>query len=199
MKHRVAQLLSLSASAAFLASCSGADVTLATLPVSEEGGTALRCEDVADCPAGLYCEKPSCDAPSGVCEPFPIECGDDEQPVCGCDGITYFDDCLRTQNGIAASTAGSCHLEGASTCAGSMNALCPDGTVCALLLGTNSSCASFPEGSCWVLPARCPSPDASADTWDPCQAGQMGQGQHCLDTCTAIRMGGVYKRASMCH
>jgi hypothetical protein len=115
-------------------------------------------------------------------------------PFCGCDGITYFNDCWRKASAVAASSPDQCRLAEASTCAGPQNGECPDGGVCAQLGGLGlADCASNAVGICWVLPDQCPSVDLNA--WDSC----LPDGLRCLDTCTALRNGGPYSRASSCH
>jgi len=177
-------------------SCAATDVTLATLPVGDDAGsTPVRCGTISDCPAGSYCEKPSCDAPSGTCTFFPSVCVTEERPECGCDGITYFDDCLRRQSGIASFTAGPCWQGNASTCGGPASTSCPEGAVCALLLGrAPGPCQPDAEGSCWVVPLQCPASMPGDDRWDSCQPGLR-----CADTCTALQAGGPFLRSMTCH
>ena len=175
-------------------SCSSTDVTLATLPGGDGAATPPpppRCASIADCPSGTYCDKSACDSPSGTCELFPAECVNEEQPVCGCDGLTYFDHCLRQASGIAAETPGPCP---GLTCGGPSNVACPAGTFCAQLGGMGPGhCSPVAEGNCWVLPAQCPPPSQGANLWDSCPPGR-----HCIDTCDALRAGGSYGRAIMC-
>jgi hypothetical protein len=174
-------------------SCSSTDVTLATLPAGDdaETPTAPRCASTDDCPQATYCEKATCDAPSGTCTLFPPNCPTDEQPVCGCDGRTYFDHCLRQASGVAAESPGPCP---GFTCGGPTNIRCPEDTFCAQLGGMGpGQCSPEAPGNCWVLPAQCPPPSQATNLWDSCQPGQ-----HCVDTCTALRAGGPYRRPTMC-
>ena len=192
---RRAVLLVVAAAIAGLAfSCTGTDVTLATLPGDDAAGPppAPRCASNYDCEAGTYCEKPSCDSPSGTCELFPAECPNEEQPVCGCDNVTYFDHCTRQLSGVASETMGPC---AGFTCGGPSSKPCSGDAVCAQLLGMGpDQCSPTPEGHCWVLPAQCPPASEAMNLWDSCVPG----GQHCLDTCDALRAGGSYTRAVMC-
>ena len=194
VRHLAAALSGTLLSALLLAaSCTQETVVLATIPSTDAGAPVapVRCTD--SCPEGLYCSKTSCGDPAGTCQLPRIDCGQAEPPVCGCDGITYFNDCLRQANGIAASTEGECPL-GPSFCGGATNAPCPSGSMCAQLGGfPHGPCPPDAPGTCWVLPPTCPPPSAP-DRWDSC----MPSSTTCLDTCTAIRAGGAYRRSQSC-
>jgi len=192
--RRAVLLLGAAAIAGLAFSCSGTDVTLATLPGGDDAApppAPPRCASNDDCPAGTYCEKEACDSPSGTCQLYPAECPNEEQPVCGCDNVTYFDHCLRQASRVAAETMGPCP---GFTCGGPSSTPCSGIAVCAQLLGIGpEQCSPMPEGHCWVLPAQCPPPSQGMNLWDSCQLGP-----HCLDTCDALRAGGSYTRAVMC-
>jgi len=174
--------------------CAPTDVTLAILPIEQEAGPPLRCETSLDCASNLYCDKATCDALSGTCELPPAYCDDDEDPFCGYDGITYFDDCLRKASGIVCSSQGACPLNAAVTCAGPADRMCPNGYDCGQLQKLEPAvCAANAEGICWLVPAQCPSP--GVNLWDSC----LQEGPHCVDTCTALHDGGAYLRSSTCH
>jgi hypothetical protein len=170
-----------------LLACGSDDIVLANIP-SEDGGRTppqLRCVTEDDCPSGFFCGKQTCDSPAGSCESFPGRCSDEMSAVCGCDGITYFNNCLRRAAGVASSQPGPCPL-GSAPCKSSVH--CPPPSKCARLLG---ACSQDPVGSCWVIPATCGS-SPEDDGWIAC-----GEGSGCLNTCNAIRSGKTY-RASTC-
>jgi hypothetical protein len=174
-----------------IAACSGQDITVATVPAMD-AQAPLRCTVPGDCPDGTFCERAACGDAAGTCALFPIQCGNTEAPVCGCDGITYMDDCLRRSAGVSASTPGPCRLENAVTCRGGQP--CPGGSLCARLLGLAGPCNPDPLGTCWVVPAVCPIAP-TPNRWDSCAPMPSPR---CLDTCTAIASGGVYRRAGPC-
>jgi hypothetical protein len=198
---RRAALLPALVAAAFLVvatpSCSAHDVTLATLPSGDDGSgppPPPRCASTGDCPAGTYCDKVTCGDPSGTCLLPPIECDDSEKPVCGCDGVTYFNQCLRQRSSIASDTPDPCR---APSCGGPSGRTCDEGAgqLCALLGGMGPDhCSPMAEGSCWVLPAQCPPANEATNFWDSCPPSS----QHCVPTCDAIRAGGPYLPSPMC-
>jgi hypothetical protein len=176
-------------------SCSAHDVTLATLPSGDDGSAPPpppRCASNDDCPAGTYCEKEACGDPSGTCLLHPAECDDSEKPVCGCDGVTYFNQCLRQWWGIASETPDPCLVP---NCGGPSGGACGEGQQCAQLGGMGPiHCSPMAEGSCWVLPSHCPPASDATNLWDSCQAPE----QHCVPTCDAVRAGGPYVPSPMC-
>jgi hypothetical protein len=86
--------------------CGDETIVLATL--GHDAGTLPRCIENGDCSGASYCAKPSCDAVGGSCEAVPLACAPDGSPVCGCNGLTYATDCLRSAASVASSTAGAC-------------------------------------------------------------------------------------------
>jgi hypothetical protein len=187
----VALLLALAGHAA--AGCGDETVVLATIPdVDAYVAAPSRCVQTSDCPGGSFCDLGACDQPAGTCEPFPVQCDDDARPVCGCDGITYFNDCLRRAAGVPGSRGGECGPFGLH-CGGAAPP-CPSGAACARLLGfpLPQGCPADPVGTCWVVPAACSDAGAS-NRWDDCTGGAR-----CVSTCDAIRSGGSYVRSRQC-
>ena len=171
-----------------LAGCGPVDVVIATVP---DGGLHLPpmspCTVNGDCPPDSFCEKPNCAALTGECHRRPLLCSPDAAPVCGCNGVTYWNDCLRSAGGVAASTPGECSTSVA--CGGPLD--CPDPQAsCAHLVVSGSSCPPNVPGACWVVPPSCPA--GAPVAWRPCGGGA------CADLCGAIRSGMPQLQASSC-
>jgi hypothetical protein len=189
--------IAIAAALLFLVGCSDEAIVLATIPESAaDGGKRAgdtRCTRSEDCGSGRYCKKHGCEDQAGECEPYPTHCGDEEQVVCGCDGVTYFNECLRRAAGIAEAHDGDCTTD-AVICGGKSKVPCAGSAVCATLLGFGGGSCDDANGICYVLPATCPAPSHS-DRWDECEP----VGRKCLDTCQAIRSGKSFFRASRCE
>lgn len=154
-----------------LLACAPEDVVVAFVP---DGGLhdprGAPCTASSECPPDAFCEKASCDAVAGRCARRPVLCDATEELVCGCTGVTYFNDCLRRQAGVSVEARGEC-VSGV-TCDGQA---CPSGSSCARLSASSCSAAA---GRCWVVPSRCPA-----------SPGFLSCSNHttCLDFCEAVR------------
>ena len=86
------------------------------------GACRRRCGTIAglECPPDTFCEfRPGtcgvADA-AGVCLPSPTDCPGTEQPVCGCNGDTFTNDCTRRAAGVPKAHDGRCQCPGPPPC-----------------------------------------------------------------------------------
>jgi hypothetical protein len=142
--------------------------------------SGIPCNDPRDCRVDESCNRNGCATATGVCEPLPESCSDELAPVCGCDGLFYFNDCLRRERGVALARVEEC-LPLALFCGGPLDLPCPGGSHCGKRLPPNAPiCPSDAPGMCWVLPVCGPDP-VGVERWALC-----GGAGACVDTCTAI-------------
>jgi hypothetical protein len=105
------------------------------------------------CGAGFFCNAQGCG--DGFCAPVPTAETQNRFPVCGCDGVSYWNDTVAASHGMAVQGVGACAPP--KTCGGVTGATCPAGAHCALHLADTSTCggADLP-GTCWAVPKVCP-------------------------------------------
>lgn len=153
----------------------------------DAGGIAeIACRTNRDCGQGWLCEKPSCDSETGVCDLRPGKTDLDYAPVCGCDGVTYWNDVIRRQAGESLLAVDQC-----STTVRPCDVDQDCGVMfpsCARLVSRGEQCSPSSSGACWVLPPDCPDPVNDPDIWQECRPPMPGvPPPPCLDTCRAIR------------
>jgi hypothetical protein len=78
----------------------------------EAGRAPGTCDPASPCPAGEFCEQVpgTCGRweQPGVCTPMGEVCPTVVDPVCGCDGVTYGNDCMRRGSGVSLAHSGPC-------------------------------------------------------------------------------------------
>lgn len=173
------------------------------------GATGTSCRDHSDCLTSELCFKNSCGEDTGHCDTPPAACDGTPATSCGCDHITYWNDCLRRHAGVALDRVGDCGQRG-KPCSSNDDCGTQDGVQCAHIGyqeqpqpqqqqgGQVGPCGSD-LGSCWVVPFNC---DNATDTtrWQECNTsgGPPGPDRACVSTCQAITSGRTYFPAQRC-
>jgi len=161
--------------------------TTSSATTSTTGAASEPCGDVSDCDNYFFCQKDSCSAPMGTCQTRPLFCDPDPVPVCGCDGVTYWNDCYRRQFGVASSAPGECSGYARRCNVGADCGNFP--AYCAHILPPGRTCADvtnpLPEGICWVIPPR-PEMVEDNNLFLLCPDATMDPPEFCADTHLAI-------------
>lgn len=164
-----------------------ATTTESSTITSTTGAATQPCADDGDCDNYFFCQKDSCSAPMGSCQTRPLFCDPNPAPVCGCDGVTYWNECYRRQFGVASSTPGECSGY-ARRC--NVGTDCGDfPAFCAHILPPGRTCADvtnpLPEGICWVIHPR-PEMVEDNNLFLLCPDATMPAPDYCADTHLAI-------------
>jgi hypothetical protein len=192
--------------------CGSNPVTIATI-VADAGHTT-KCEvlDGSDgrgtCDAG-FCSRLSCGSTEGQCEAIGSPGCEASGYECGCDGITYYNSCVRQQAQVSRATPGQCgpgmHVIGCQLRDGCKPAHAGCGILAPITLNLptglpldmdagsafEQTCQNMPPFSgaqiCWALPDTCPSSGAPL-VQEPCP------GAACVPDCIALGsgVGGLY-------
>nr|AYM52521.1 hypothetical protein [Aetherobacter fasciculatus] len=155
--------------------------------VTSGSGPSVACGAGDSCGAGFVCFKPGCDdkGSSGVCKP--VAATAEAEPVCGCDGVTYWSSRLAAASSQLIRAEAACtNLAMPKRCSGEGSA-CNQakGEVCAFPQLVCSNVA--PDmGTCWAMPPTC---DGASTTARRCEGGNTG----CENLCQMIKSGKAFR------
>lgn len=149
------------------------------------------CDPSAKEPCGALAYCKSTDCVTGVCTPRPAETSNAEVPVCGCDGITYWNDNVAAARGMSVKSSGACAAGVACGGPGPMK-MCAAGFACNMQVNGAGGCAmQSAPGVCWALPSKCPTVGIGPNT-RACGAPA------CQGTCDLIRDEATYYKDNTC-
>ncbi len=125
--------------------CTGFALTLAGDGPRCGGADNILCGDEEFCRVQDGCD-PEAD---GVCRETPTSCSEVDDPVCGCDGETYLNQCMADMAGVPVRHTGICLVY----CNDFFGPQCSPGEFCQVPDG--KCCCDYP-GNCVPIPTECP-------------------------------------------
>jgi hypothetical protein len=143
-----------------------------------------------DCGVGFYCDAPGCTS-DGTCAPVAVAEDPVKAPVCGCDGMIYWNASIAAKNAVSVAHGGTC--ASVKPCGGFTDVPCPQGTVCSYQIPDVSLCkVKHPSGICWAMPTVCMPALGVAPTTRACKAAA------CADECEFIKSGASFYVDATC-
>ena len=165
------------------------------------GGAGKGCKANGDCASTDYCKKTSCNATEGRCTARGPDCAGDKaafDPVCGCDGITYWNSCVIEHEGFNVAMAGECTGNDRPTCTRDQGGdSCPTRLHAHCYRPVDRCGDGSPMmGVCWVLPAACPQNEPQTERYCGGTAGSA----RCIGLCEVIDAENSFQRdAGTCN
>lgn len=134
------------------AATGGAGGTGGSASSTTGAGMNTPCTWGDDCGAGYYCFAPGCAAGECIQKPVPVGQSPDPDPVCGCDGITYWNADVAASQGMSVDSAGPCAMQ--IPCG--PGSPCPGTLKCNRKVDSEAACSAQADGECLSVPISCP-------------------------------------------
>jgi hypothetical protein len=171
------------------------DVGMMVMDAAPDLVLGARCNVVlGNCPNGSYCYAPTCGV-NGNC--VVADTGAQQDPLCGCDRITYWNGAVAAASNAGIRAVGACPVDLSTACGAALGALCPVGSQCNLEQANAAACVANATGRCWTLPATCPAlPAGTRPNTRRCVGG--GANPPCTSTCELISAGRTFRVDDTC-
>lgn len=170
----------------------GAGGVMSTSSAASSTSTgASGCDTTGDCPDKQFCLKSGCGGGAvGACKPVAMMHVDFD-PVCGCDGVTYWNSIYGAESTKPIHKLGPCGpLDKPQVCNAAGSGCSGANQHCAL---PRQQCSDvINEGTCWVVPDTCDGTTVGVST---CEIGNLGE---CRSLCSLITQGQPFLRQSTC-
>lgn len=152
---------------------------------------ACNVGSTTDCESGFYCAANDSTCTRGTCASKTGGVSLALSAVCGCDGITYWNETVASHEGVAVKNRVACAVTTAKVCGGFVGLSCPAGSFCNYEVRGDLSCnTSDSDGTCWALPSVCPL------VGQPSR--KCGPSGSCTGQCDVIRKQESYYRDLSC-
>ena len=152
--------------------------------------TASACSPAiaTDCAVGEYCKVSACAAAGGTCTKRPAV-ATALTPICGCDGVTYWNESVAASFGVNTKQDGACPATIAKKC-NDTSLDCPDQRFCNRQVESALACTQ-PSGVCWGIPQPCPTGGG--------RQRRCGAGTACATTCESIKSEKAFYSDNLCN